>query len=126
MMIAVIVCITIASLLTLTLLKQLLGRRASLEMNQNRLQADWLAEAGVERAAAKLKSDPAYSGETWDVSLESLRGETPGRVEIRISSASDENDSRIAEVTADYPADVKRSGRSTKSITIDLPIGGAS
>jgi hypothetical protein len=126
MMIAVIVCITIASLLTLTLLKQLLGRRASLEMNQNRLQADWLAEAGVERAAAKLKSDPAYSGETWDVSLESLRGETPGRVEIRISSASDENDSRIAEVTADYPADIKRSVRSTKSITIDLPIGGAS
>ena len=125
MMIAVLVCITIASMLTLTLVKQLLSRRALEEMSQSRIQADWLVEAGIERAVAKLKGEPGYSGETWDIT-EGLDDERAGRVKIVVRKAPGQSDRRTAEVTAEFPADVQRSFQSTKTITIDLPIEGAS
>ena len=33
------------------------------------LQAQWLAEAGLARAAAKLRDDANYQGEVWTVPL---------------------------------------------------------
>jgi uncharacterized membrane protein len=124
MMIAVLVCITIASMLSLTLVKQLLSRQALLEMTENQVQADWLVEAGIERAVAKLKGEPGYSGETWNIT-DALDDGRAGRVKIVVRSDPDHSESRTAEVTAEFPADAQRGFQSTKTITIDLPIEGA-
>jgi type II secretory pathway component PulK len=45
-------------------------------------QAQWLAEAGVRRAAARLSLDPGYDGETWTIAANELNQRTGAKVEI--------------------------------------------
>jgi hypothetical protein len=62
-----------------TITAQLLAGRRSVEGRRNQLQAQWLARAGVELAAARLLADPAgYKGETVEV----IPGGTV-RIEVR-------------------------------------------
>lgn len=51
---------------------------------EQRAQAEWLAEAGVRRAAARLTIDPAYAGETWTVSAKELNQQAGAAVEISV------------------------------------------
>jgi len=79
------------------------GHRAA----QSRLwaaQAQWLAEAALERAAARLKSSPDYKGETWTIAAEELDGRHAGVVRIEVKPAGDDAAApRKVRVEADFP-----------------------
>jgi type II secretory pathway component PulK len=65
--------IALAVLTLLLVLAALLTRAAvhgqrETRFQERRLQADFLAEAGLERAVAQLQKVPQYPGETWHVS----------------------------------------------------------
>jgi hypothetical protein len=47
--------------------RAILRNRQVQRLAEERIQASWLAEAGVRRAASALKADPTYAGETWQV-----------------------------------------------------------
>jgi type II secretory pathway component PulK len=51
---------------------------------EQRTQAEWLAEAGVRRAAARLTIDPEYHGETWTISAQELNQQAGAAVEISV------------------------------------------
>lgn len=53
---------------------------------EQRAQAEWLAEAGVRRAAARLTIDRAYAGETWTISAQELNQQAGAEVEISVDS----------------------------------------
>ena len=47
------------------LLRLVGSQRVLIRSEERTLQAEWLAESGVERAVARLAGDTSYRGETW-------------------------------------------------------------
>jgi Tfp pilus assembly protein PilX len=103
-----------------SLMCMLLAEQRQLRSHDDRLQAMWLAESGLQRAAARLTHSADYAGETWAVSAESLGGDRAGNVEIQVQGVAGEPGVRRVQVTADYPADPVHRKRHSKQITIRL------
>lgn len=49
-----------------------------------RMQAEYLAQAGLERAAARLAASPAYEGEVWKIASEPTGLPYPAEVSITL------------------------------------------
>jgi hypothetical protein len=83
------------------------------------VQAQWLAEAGLERAAARLAGQPGYSGETWTIPAGQLGGNVGAVVRIRVESVARPPARRRVAVEADYPDDPLHRSRCTKEIVLE-------
>lgn len=113
------IAILLASAVGAAVLKTSLADRQVVQSQQDRLQADWLAESGLARADARLASDPEYRGETWTIPAGELGDLARGSVVIRVES--DAGRPRVRRVTA---AAVYRRGesvqsRSTKTVDVE-------
>jgi hypothetical protein len=134
--VAVLICLIVITLLGGALLKVALAQRKLVRTQEHRLQADWLAESGAQRAIARLESDAGYQGETWSITAADLGygetvptpapkgagGQAIAEVTIaveRLPGAGNANRRRI-QVTADYPRDPSSRARSTKHLLHDL------
>ncbi len=82
-----------------------LTARAEARRAAARLQAEYLATAGLELATAKLADDATYSGETWQASAADLVGPGNAKVSIEVSNDASNPESRLITVVATYPAD---------------------
>ncbi len=71
-------------------------RRAH-RLAEARMQAAWLAESGVARAAAQLGRDDGHQGETWRTPAEQFAGGYSGIVEITIERDDDANNREHAQ-----------------------------
>lgn len=122
----VLVCLSVLALVAASLLRETLIRRDQIEADHRRFQADWLVEAGLERAAAQLAADPSYPGETWDIPAEALGGR-PAVVAIEVQPIEDEDgpdaNARTVHVRADYPSDGDSSDRARRTKTIVIRPG---
>ena len=132
--VAVLVCLIIVTLISGAVLKVSVAQRELARSQERRLQAEWLAESGVERAMARLARDRDYRGETW--SLERPRsgaeraaptGTSPAKAEtaaaritITVERVPAATNRRRIHVQADYPLDAHGRSRHTKEIMIDL------
>ena len=65
--VAVLVCLIILTLISGAVLKVSVAQRELARSQERRLQAEWLAESGAERALARLARDRDYTGETWSL-----------------------------------------------------------
>ena len=117
-LIVAMICLLLATGLMGTLLKMAVLTRQQAKLEASGLQADWLVESALDRAAAKLASDPAYQGETWKIAPAELGGAYAGEVAITVQA--DEN-GRLVEVTARYPIDGPAGVRRTKRLTVSAP-----
>jgi type II secretory pathway component PulK len=113
------VCLTVVTLLGASLFRQSHTHRMLTRVEEARAQADWLAESGLARAVAKLRADPDYRGETWEVSAETLPRHEPGRVRIAVERPAN-SAGRLVRIEADYPAAGDRRSRRTRTRTISL------
>jgi Tfp pilus assembly protein PilX len=124
------VCLVILGVLQVLLVQAAVARRRLSAEQAHRHQARWLAEAGIERAAARLAAEADYRGETWQVSAEELPpsgqgASQPASVEIEVQSATAAADQRSANermvrVRAAYPRDLPRRVVYEKQITVSL------
>ena len=115
-----IICLVLISVLGASLVRVGLSQRKQSRRESDRLQATWLAEAGVERAAAKLRLDAAYSGEEWELTKDQITDKFAGSVNIKVSSDEANANRRIISVTATYPTAATLQSRTSKEIGIDL------
>jgi hypothetical protein len=85
-------------------------------------QAEWLAESGAERAAARLADDPEYRGETWRIPPEAFGGSNGAVVLIEVQSPPGPGPSerRVVRARADFPDDPQRRARKSKTIVVLL------
>ncbi len=80
----------------------------------DRLQAGWLAESAINRAAARLQSEPDYGGETWQIASTefgrpAVDGDAPlGVVEIAVEPLAGRPEALQISVRADFPAGGRR------------------
>jgi hypothetical protein len=132
--VAVLVCLIIVTLISGALLKVGIAHRDQVRAQERRLQAEWLAQSGIDRALARLSAKADYTGETWELAPRDLDlRETPGSqrgpaaiVHIKVerpkgaSPGSDAADRRLIKVQADYPPDLPRRTRHSMQILAEL------
>jgi type II secretory pathway component PulK len=126
--VVVLVCLIIITLVSGTVLKIGLAQRELARAQERRLQAEWLAESGAQRALARLAVDKTYTGETWSVSTDDLGqsekfAESAGNVAIAVDSIAPDSARRHVRITAEYPRDPPRRARHTREFMIDLKQG---
>lgn len=114
------IALLLASVIGAALLKTALTQRRQARREQHRAQSAWLAESGIERAAALLAGNADYKGETWNVAATELGGNQAGRVVITVTPVSTDADQRRIRVTAEFPAATQQRSRTSKTIEVDL------
>jgi Tfp pilus assembly protein PilX len=132
--VAVLVCLIIVTLVTSAVLKVGLAQRELARVQERRLQAEWLAQSGIERALARLDDDRAYAGESWSIGASELglseRAPASARADQESSAAAvvliavervpGDSGRRRVRAQADYPRDPHRRSRHTQEIMIEL------
>jgi hypothetical protein len=99
------------------LLQGTLRARRQLQVERDRRQAELLLQAGLDRAALALASEPGYRGESWQLPAESITGVGAGSVTIKATRASDDTPWQI-HVVAEYPVGSARSIRRSRTILV--------
>lgn len=114
--VAVLVCLLVLTLVSGVLVKQGVAYRRQVRAQERRLQAEWLAESGVDRALARLAAKPGYKGERWEIAAEALG--RPALVTIEVVPPSAESKDRVVRVRADYPPDPPLRVRFTREVVV--------
>ncbi len=112
-----IACVAMLVLVFGSLMKLGFAGRAQVRSEERRLRAAWLAESGLERAWAKLSTDPDYRGESWELSAETLDGKDAAIVRIVVEPRGD--DLRVTS-RADYPHKSTTRARQTRTAFFPL------
>ncbi len=94
---AVLVCATVAVVIVGGLVQALVRQNRQLRLEQQRLQAIWLAESAAGRAAFQLRQSPDFSGETWHIE--------GGVATIRVEKIESRSDQRRIVVECIFPDD---------------------
>lgn len=115
------VCLVLVGLLCAAVLRTAHIQRGLVASEEHRLQAEWLAESGLARAAARLGTDPDYTGETWEVAAKALGGNDAGVVRIAVKPMEKSAGRRRVRVEADYPrGEAPRRARHSKQLIVDV------
>ena len=93
------IALLLASAMGLALIKTSLAERKLVLQSQHRLQAQWLTEAGIERAVVQYRLNPNYDKETWIVPDSLLDEGEACTIAIKIHAASLDKDSQLVRVT---------------------------
>jgi hypothetical protein len=89
-----------------------------IKLEQASRQVELLLDAGRSRAAQRLTTDEAYSGETWHPQPDAFgRGTNSAAVAIAVQPASD-GKTYLVRVTAEYPADTPHSVRRSQRFVV--------
>jgi hypothetical protein len=121
---SVLVCLAVAMALFLAWLKTAALERKQLRMQHDRLQAELLADAGLDRARAQLHAAGDYRGETWPIGAESFAGRGAGLVTIQAEAVPEQAMARKVQVVAEYSVGSEARVRRSKQMTLVLPNSG--
>jgi hypothetical protein len=121
----VLVCLAALMMVSGSWLRTIVLAQRHVRADADRLQAEFLAESGLERAAAQLALDANYQGETWTLDRQTLNQRGGAAVTIRVAAVADQPRSRRVTVEAVFPADEARNTRISSATTIQLTAPGA-
>lgn len=117
-MLAVLVCVVLVTMITLSLIKITMAQRSQAQRELWRLQASWLVESGIERAAAKIANDGGYAGETWSVAAGEFGDDRGGEVRIIVAPVEGQPAARLVRVEAVFPSQTEQRAKSSKQIIV--------
>ena len=103
-LICVVVCLSVVTMMLGAMLKTTLLTQRQLRVERNLRQAEWLLQAGLERAAFRLAQEPDYQGETWQLDAAQIVGPDAGQVTIEVTREFPD-DIATVRVVAQYPLD---------------------
>ena len=104
----VLLCLLVVVSLAGTMLQTALRARRQLQTERDFRQTELLLQAGLERAAYRLATEPDYHGETWEPASQVLAGR--GRITIETKSLSAGGPADV-NVVAEFPVGSPRSVR---------------
>jgi hypothetical protein len=117
--VAVLVCLVVITMIAGVLLKAGRAQRERVRAQERRLQAEWLAEAGIQRALARLAADSGYRGESWEIAARDLESPDAALIAIAVEPASEDPSRLRVRARADYPRDPPSRVRHTKQIVVE-------
>ena len=103
-LIAALVCLLIVTSMISSMLKSAVSGRRHLRAERDRRQVELLVQAGADRAARLLASEPDFRGDTWSLPAEAIVGSGAARVTTEVSRAPDAENLQVR-VVAEYPTD---------------------
>jgi hypothetical protein len=118
-LIIVIVCVAVASVILASLTRLAMTQHQAARTEHWELQAGWLLESGLDRAAARLAADGNYTGETWRVPAEVFGGEYAAVVKIRVTRPPNAAGGHQVHVVADFPDHPRNRARRSKQLITD-------
>jgi hypothetical protein len=118
-LVVVLVCLMVAAAIFVCVVRQVGMSRQAGQTSHRSVQAGWLAEAGAERAAARLAASAAYAGEIWHIPAAELRGTDTAEVRIKAERLAGRAGRWRIRVEADYPTAPELRCRRVKEIVID-------
>jgi type II secretory pathway component PulK len=118
-LIGVMIVLVVASMLVVSWFRSIAAQRDQLQMATDRLAAEWLAEGAIDRAAAKLRDNKDYTGETWSISGDELGAQDGATIEIRVARVEGHADRAAIEVEAEYPRNSLHSARVSRRMTVN-------
>lgn len=124
LLISVLICLALVMLLFAGWMRTFMLERRQLRAIENRMQAEYLADSGLRRAAAQLASNSDYDGETWEVEASDVGGRAAGRIAIQVQAVPDDPRGRRVRAVADFPAESGARARRSKVTKIILPSRG--
>jgi hypothetical protein len=124
-LIVALVCVAVAAAVFTVLLRGVAAEQRLARTGQWQIEAAWLAESGLARAANRLGKDARYAGETWNLSPGALSGPLGAVVRIEIQPVPQHPDRRLVRVEADFPDDPVRRVRQTREATVRVRPQGA-
>lgn len=119
--VAVLALLVVLGLLASTLVALGAAYHARGRARERALQSEVLADAGLDRAFARLVADPAYSGERWEVAAASLGqpgGDGAGPAAVVTIVVASEGGARTVRVQADHPVEPERRIRSSRRVVL--------
>ena len=119
-LIVILLCFLVAASMFALLARHSVAEHRAAETQLWTVQSQWIAEAAIERAAARLAADANYTGDTWTISAAELGGNDGGQARIRVEKIDGSSNRRTVRVEADYPDDPVHRARWTKQIAIDV------
>lgn len=113
------ICLLLLTALAASLVRTALMQREQVIHDEWQLQAEWLAEAALDRALMQLNASADYEGEEW-LPESNDKAAPPGRIRIAILQEEGESGARLARitVTADVPADAQQRARVQRSLLV--------
>ena len=114
------VALAVIALLGASVIRLARTAHDQLELDHQRRQAVWLAESGLERAAAQLAANRDYTGEIWSLSPDTMGAAEGGTVRIRVERVEGESNRRLVRVQADYPAESDHRARHSKQTLVEF------
>ncbi|MCE9556150.1 MAG: hypothetical protein K8T91_22605 [Planctomycetes bacterium] len=110
---AVVAIVSAGILALMTSDRQVLHRETA------RVQAEWLATAGLERGAVRLLAEADYRGEAWSLSAADLGGPDGGKVTIRVEPQVGPAGQFTISAIAEAGSVAGKQVRAARTITID-------
>jgi type II secretory pathway component PulK len=120
------VCLLVVATLGAALVRAMVDHRRESMRNEHRVQAFWLAESAIDRAASQLASSPDYEGETWQIDRDSLGGRWSGSVLIRVEKTGTDEQARKVIVQSRYPEDAARRVTERIEVVVKSSVSGES
>jgi hypothetical protein len=112
-----VICLSFATIVATLLVKAAVAERTyALRLALTR-QADWLVEAGLNRAAAQLGRSGSYAGETWPRTAAQLDGSRGATIRIDVKTDADPKFRRV-HVAAELQGPSGTTVRAAKEIRI--------
>ena len=116
------ICLLLVTVLTASLTRTALLQREQVFRDEFQLQAEWLAEAGIDRAVVRSGAEPEYTGEEWRPAVD--EGGIP-LGQVRIGVVRDDSNAGMTvtriNVTADVPADTADRARVERTAIVRAP-----
>lgn len=109
-----------AAVLIATVSLQRTTQQSRMRQSQATPQTALLIESAVSLANAQLQSDPAYQGETWNISGESGVLDRPAEIVIAVRPHEDEQ-LRNVEIQVKLGDKLPRVSRESLKLTLPLP-----
>jgi len=96
--------VAMVTLIAGAVVRSLLAEHRQARQSQNELQAQWLAESALARAAVQLAQSSDYAGETWQPKLSTSADEADsGTVEIQVEKLESPAPTQRIVAIAHYP-----------------------
>ena len=121
---AVVAVMVIASLLLFAWMRSTLRQHQVVRGQEISMQADWLLESALARAASRFTSKPAYTGEEWRIEDETLAAQGAALATIVVNAADEADANNQADrqtkisVLVTYPLESRQQVRREKEITV--------
>ena len=121
-LVVALVTLLVVTLLAGVVVRSYLQGHRQLRRQQDALQAQWLAESALARAAAQLGANPDYTGETWQVELAAADNQpAAGSAEIKLEPVPEQPQMLRINVSASFPGDVLHRALVERSLLVSQP-----